>query len=53
MLRMDQIMYLTDYRTLGPAVLIVPLEGIPNSSWHRCGMPDAPTKPARKCASLP
>lgn len=29
MLRMDQIMYLTDYRTLGPAVLIVPREGIP------------------------
>jgi Xaa-Pro dipeptidase len=29
MLRMDQIMYLTDYRTLGPAVLIVPREGVP------------------------
>ena len=29
MLRMDQIMYLTDYRTLGPAVLIVPLAGVP------------------------
>src|ERR1700735_1899537 len=29
MLRMDQIMYLTDYRTLGPAVLIVPCEGLP------------------------
>lgn len=27
MLRMDQIMYLTDYRTLGPAVLLVPLDG--------------------------
>ena len=29
MLRMDQIAYLTDYRTLGPAVLIVPRDGIP------------------------
>ncbi len=29
MLRMDQIAYLTDYRTLGPAVLIVPREGPP------------------------
>ncbi len=29
MLRMDQIAYLTDYRTLGPAVLAVPREGIP------------------------
>src|SRR5580704_19633785 len=29
MLRMDQIMYLTDYRSLGPAVLIVPREGVP------------------------
>jgi Xaa-Pro dipeptidase len=29
MLRMDQIMYLTDYRSLGPAVLIVPLDGAP------------------------
>lgn len=29
MLRMDQIMYLTDYRTLGPAVLIVPAAGTP------------------------
>jgi Xaa-Pro aminopeptidase len=29
MLRMDQIMYLTDYRTLGPAVLIVPRAGVP------------------------
>ena len=29
MLRMDQIAYLTDYRTLGPAVLIVPREGVP------------------------
>jgi hypothetical protein len=29
MLRMDQIAYLTDYRTLGPAVLIVPREGSP------------------------
>lgn len=29
MLRMDQIAYLTDYRTLGPAVLIVPHEGVP------------------------
>lgn len=29
MLRMDQIAYLTDYRTLGPAVLIVRREGVP------------------------
>ena len=29
MLRMDQIAYLTDYRTLGPAVLLVPREGTP------------------------
>jgi Xaa-Pro aminopeptidase len=29
MLRMDQIAYLTDYRTLGPAVLIVPSDGVP------------------------
>jgi Xaa-Pro dipeptidase len=29
MLRMDQIAYLTDYRTLGPAVLLVPREGAP------------------------
>jgi Xaa-Pro dipeptidase len=29
MLRMDQIAYLTDYRTLGPAVLVVPREGTP------------------------
>jgi Xaa-Pro dipeptidase len=29
MLRMDQIAYLTDYRTLGPAVLAVPREGMP------------------------
>jgi len=29
MLRMDQIAYLTDYRTVGPAVLIVPLAGVP------------------------
>lgn len=29
MLRMDQIMYLTDYRSLGPAVLVVPRSGTP------------------------
>jgi Xaa-Pro aminopeptidase len=29
MLRMDQIMYLTDYRSLGPAVLVVPRSGVP------------------------
>src|SRR5580704_2476811 len=29
MRRMDQIMYLTDYRTLGPAVLVVPRSGVP------------------------
>jgi Xaa-Pro dipeptidase len=29
MLRMDQIMYLTDYRSLGPAILIVPRQGVP------------------------
>jgi Xaa-Pro aminopeptidase len=29
MLRMDQIMYLTDYRSLGPAVLVVPRDGVP------------------------
>ena len=29
MLRMDQIAYLTDYRSLGPAVLIVPRSGAP------------------------
>jgi Xaa-Pro dipeptidase len=29
MLRMDPIMYLTDYRSLGPAVLVVPRSGVP------------------------
>ena len=46
MLRIDQLFYLTDFRTLGPAVLLVPVDGRADS-WcsRRRGISRARARP--------